>query len=115
MFISGSFGKPEFRDTDGIFGLGGNTFGSVPISDEAGAPQPQSCVAVSSAQNAHLMAMIAVYQALQGAFTHLSNKFADSGYNSKTIRDQMSAVDKQVKVIRKVIEALGGTPPTVPQ
>ena len=115
VFISGSFGKPEFRDTDGIFGLGGNTFGSVPISDEAGAPQPQSCVAVSSAQNAHLMAMIAVYQALQGAFTHLSNKFADSGYNSKTIRDQMSAVDKQVKVIRKVIEALGGTPPTVPQ
>ncbi|HCN28915.1 MAG TPA: hypothetical protein DIT64_09130 [Verrucomicrobiales bacterium] len=68
----------------------------------------------NAAQAMVLDFMINVYMSLQAAGSELLKKFQDSGYKSKEIRDKMSAVNKALENVGKVIESLGGTRPPPP-
>lgn len=68
----------------------------------------------NAAQAVVLPFMINVYISLQAAGSELLKKFQDSGYKSKEIRDKMSAVNKALENVGKVIDSLGGTRPPPP-
>lgn len=107
---------------------GSNPFGSstIPISDESNAPPannnngPAVATPATDPMDAYIKNMLigmftAIYMNLQNAWYEQSQKFADSGFKDKAIRDRMSAIDKARKAIGAQIEAFGGTPPPPPQ
>ncbi|HRJ09103.1 MAG TPA: RHS repeat-associated core domain-containing protein [Prosthecobacter sp.] len=112
ILVSGNSGAPaQTPDQDaqggGLWtGTGNITISNNTISSNTSSP--------NAAQAMVLDFMINVYVSLQAAGSELLKKFQDSGYKSKEIRDKMSAVNKALENVGKVIESLGGTRPPPP-